>query len=259
MRRRQTEDSMRLSRYVLSFTVAALIAMPLRIAGASVVETDDDVLWLNPQHTNISFLLLGNLHDTHGRFTLRRGMIDIDAHSGNLTGEIVIDAASEDTGEELRDAITKNGILDVNHYPEIVFLPQKVEGTRASGGNIFGRISGVVQLHGSAHAIATEFHGHLTGDKLTAECKFLVPYVEWGVETPNVLTPRQIINSTESDRSVGTRMFSVFAYMLPVLRKIPPNLFGVSDLVEIKIETSGRVNWSRGPQARQITLIVPSR
>jgi polyisoprenoid-binding protein YceI len=243
----------------LSLTALALVAIPLRIAHAGVVDSDNDVLWLDPQHTNISFLLLGNLHDTHGRFILKKGRIAIDTHNGNLTGEIVIDAASEDSAEGLRDAITKNGILEVNQYPEIVFVPQKVEGTRASGGNIFGKISGLVQLHGSVHEIATEFQGHLAGDQLTAKCSFLVPYVEWGVETPNVLTARQMVSSTESDRSVGTRMFSVFAYMLPVLRKIPPNLFGVSDLVEVTIETSGRVNWAQRPQARQITLIVPPR
>jgi polyisoprenoid-binding protein YceI len=251
---------MKLWRYVLTFAVAAQITRPVRIANATpTVDGEDDIVRLDPQHTNINFMLLGNLHNTHGRFTLRSGTIAINPDNGNATGEIVIDTASEDSGEELRDAITKQRILEVRHYPEIVFIPQRVEGIRASHGNFYGRISGLMQLHGSVHEIGTEFHGHLDGDQLTAECEFLVPYVEWGVESPNVLTPTQIMNSTKGDNSIGTRMFSVFAYMLPVLRKIPPNLFEVSDLVELKVEMSARVIWAPEARARQVILIAPPR
>jgi hypothetical protein len=89
--RQDRQGPMKLCRYVLSITVAALIALSLRIAHASVAEGENDVVWLDPQHTNINFVLLGNLHDTHGRFTLRRGTIAVDAHNGNVSGEIVID------------------------------------------------------------------------------------------------------------------------------------------------------------------------
>jgi polyisoprenoid-binding protein YceI len=237
--------------------LAFLIMLLLGIAHAGLAQAEDDIVWLDPQRTNINFVLLGNLHDTHGRFSLRSGTIAIDPHNGNATGQIVIDAASENSGEGLRDAITKNGILEVRHYPEIVFIPQRVEGIRASGGDFYGRITGLMRLHGDVHQIGTEFHGHLAGDELTAQCKFLVPYVEWGVESPNVLTSAQIINSTTRDRSIGTRMFSVFAYTLPILRKIPPNLFEVSDQVQVTIEASGRVNWAPESQARRISLVVP--
>lgn len=258
--RRDRRSARKLCCYVLTWAVAAQIAQPVRIAHANpTVDGEDDIVRLDPQHTNIDFILLGNLHNTHGRFTLRSGTIAIDPRNGNATGEIVIDAASEDSGEELRDAIMKHGILEVRHYPEIVFIPQRVEGTRASRGNFYGRITGLMQLHGSVHEIGTEFRGHLAGDQLTAQCEFLVPYVEWGVESPNVLTSRQIINSTRGDNSIGTRMFSVFAYMLPVLRIIPPNLFEVSDLVEVTVEMSGRVTWAPEAQARQVILIVPPR
>jgi hypothetical protein len=52
-------------------------------------------------------------------------------------------------------------------------------------------------------------------------------------------------------------LFSVFAYMLPVLREIPPNLFEVSDQVEVTIQAHGRVNWAPEPQARRINFIAP--
>jgi polyisoprenoid-binding protein YceI len=245
--------------YVLSVIVgAALVALSLQIAHASTVESEDDVLWLDPQHTNISFVVLGNLHETHGRFTLRSGTIAINPRNGDATGEMVINAASENSGKELLDAIMKNAILEIGRYPEIVFIPQRVEGVRAASGDFYGRITGLMQMHGSIYTMGTEFHGHLEGDELTAECKFLVPYEQWGVESPNVLSSRQIINSTRGDNSNGTRLFSVFAYMLPLLREISPDLFAVSDVVEVTIETSGQVNWGHETRARQITLISPA-
>jgi polyisoprenoid-binding protein YceI len=250
---------MKLAHYILTVFVAVVIAQPVRVAHANSTVEGKDVVRLDPQHTSIDFMLPGNLHNTHGKFALRNGTIAIDPHNGDTTGEIVIDAASEDSSEHLRDAIMKNGILEVKRYPDIVFIPQRVEGDRDSNGNFYGRITGSIELHGYIHEIATEFHGHIAGDELTAACNFLLPYVEWGVESPNVLTPGQIINSTRGDNSIGTRMFSVFAYMLPVLRKIPPNLFKVSDLVEVRVETKGRVIWAPEPQARQVILIVPPR
>lgn len=243
-----------------SVTIAAAILIVLQVGNADaspLTQGELDVVELDPHRTNVNFVLLGNLHDTHGRFTLKTGRIGIDPHNGNATGQIVVDASSEDSSEHLRDEITRNAILDVKHYPEIVFIPRRVEGDRNRGGDFYGRISGFMELRGAMHEIATEFHGHLSGDQLTAQCTFLVPYVEWALESPNVLTSRQLIQSTAGDDSADNELFSVFAYMLPVLRKIPPNLFQVSDLVEIKIEAAGTVHWAPVARAQQVSLIVP--
>jgi len=84
--------------------------------------------------------------------------------------------------------------------------------------------------------------------------------VEWGVESPNVLSSTEIINSTrEYEIQTADRMFPIFAHILPVLRKIPPHLFNVSDLVQIKVETSGYITWVPEPQARKVTIIVSPR
>ena len=250
---------MNVLRYFVTLVAAVLILLQLRTAEAGSIAEREDVVQLDPQQSNVTFVLLGNLHDTHGRFALKSGTIGIDPDNGNATGQIVIAASSEDSSEQLRDAITRNAILDVDLYPEIVFIPQRVEGDRDPDGTFYGRITGLMELRGAMHEIGTEFHGHLAGDKLTAQCTFLVPYVEWGVESPNVLTSQQIIHSIAGDNSVGNELFSVFAYMLPALRKIPPNLFQVSDLVEVTIAASGTVHWAPIARAQQINLIVPSR
>jgi polyisoprenoid-binding protein YceI len=251
---------MMLRRYVFAAAVAALFAKPISIAHAQSNAQLPDIVQLDPAHTNIDFKLLGNLHTTNGRFTLKSGIIRVDPETGNATGKIEIDAASEDSKEQLRDAIIRNGVLDVARYPTITFIPQKIQGIRDPQNDFYGQITGLMEVQGSLHEITIQVHGHLLGDQLTAACDFLVPYVEWGVESPNVLSPTQIINSTrDSQTGTSPRMFSIFAHMLPVLRKIPPHLFKVSDLVQVKVETSGYITWSMGPQARKVTIIVPPR
>jgi polyisoprenoid-binding protein YceI len=250
-----------LGNYVFAVSVAALLAQPVWIADAEpTARAQDEIVQLEPAHTDIDITLPGNLHNTYGRFTLKSGIIRVDPETGNATGEIAIDAASEDSGEHLRDALIKNGVLDVDRYPEITFTPQRIQGSRDSQDNFYGQIVGLMQLRGGIHEMKIQVHGHLLGNQLTAACDFLVPYVEWGVESPNVLSPTEIINSTRgSENGVLTRMFSIFAYMLPVLRKIPPNLFKVSDLVEVRVETSGHITWASDLQARKVTIIVPPR
>ena len=252
---------MMLKSYVFAAAVAALLARPILIAHAqSNTQAQNDIVQLDPVHTGIDFTLLGNLHNTKGRFTLKSGIIRVDPETGNATGKIEIDVASEDSEEKLRDDIIRNGVLDVARYPEITFIPQKIQGLRDPQNNLYGQITGLMEVQGSLHEITIQVHGRLLGDQLTAACDFLVPYVEWGVESPNVLSPTQIINSTrESETGASPRMFSIFAYMLPVLRKIPPNLFHVSDLVQVKVQTSGHIIWAPDPQVRKVTIIVPPR
>jgi polyisoprenoid-binding protein YceI len=249
---------MKLYRYILSFAVAAFVAQPVQFAhGQIALANGHDLIWLDPSRTKIDFMLPGKLHNTYGRFALRQGSIDVNLYNGSAAGAITIDSASEDSSEALRDAIMKNGILEVQRYPEIVLFPQKVEGVRDSSGDLYGRMTGSIQLHSSVHPIGIEFHGHLSGDEFTATSSFLVPYVQWGVESPNVLTSQQIINATEGETGIGTRMFSSFAYLLPMLRKIPPNLFEVSDYVKVTVAASGRIIWAPEPAARQVTIIAP--
>jgi polyisoprenoid-binding protein YceI len=244
-----------LGRWVFAVALAVPLAQPVQMADAeSLASATEEIVQLDPAHTVVHIMLLGNLHNTSGRFKLKSGAISVDPKTGNAAGAIVIDAASEDSNENLRDAIIKNGILDVAHYPEIIFTPHRVQGTRDSQGNFYGQIVGVMRLHGSGHAMSVQVHGHLMGDQLAASCEFLVPYVEWGVESPNVLSSTELINSTAG---VGPRTFSLFAYLLPVLRKIPPNLFGVSDLVQVKIEANGSIGWAPNPPPQTLTVIAP--
>jgi polyisoprenoid-binding protein YceI len=250
---------MKLRHYVFPAAIAVLAGQPIRSANAQMpVHVQEEIIQLEPAHTAIDFMLAGKLHTTNGHFALKRGTIRIDPATGNAGGEIVIDAASEDSSEDLRDAITRHAVLEVERYPEIIFSPRRIQGVRGSQDDFYGEMAGLMQLHGGIHEMTVPIHGHVAGDQLTAACEFLIPYAQWGLDSPNVLSASQIIQSTRTSRSgFVTKVFPIFAFMLPALRKIPPDLFWVSDLVDVKVETRGGILWAPEPGARKITVIVP--
>lgn len=250
---------MRLRYYFFAVAIAILGAQPLRSASAQEpVRVQQEIIQLDPAHTAIDFILRGKLHTTNGHFALRRGTIRIDPTNGDAGGEIVIDAASEASDDDLRDAITKNAVLEVERYPEITFNPERIQGVRGAQNDFYGEIWGHMQLHGGIHEIIVPVHGSLFGDQLTAECEFLIPYAEWGLDSPNVLSSEQITRSTKNEAGgVTAHVFPVFAYLLPVLRRIPPNLFWVSDLVDVKLKAQARIVWARESEAHTVTVIVP--
>jgi hypothetical protein len=161
-----------------------------------------------------------------------------------------------DPNQTNRDAIMKNGILQVGQYPDIIFYPKQVEGTRDVDGAIHGWMTGLMRLHGDSHEMRILLNGRVDGQKSTAECQFLIPYTQWGVESPNGLTSTQITDATKA-ANVGSEMFSLFAYVLPILRKIPPNLFGVSDFVQLNLETAGQISWPSNSKIHTLTVIQP--
>jgi len=251
--------STRVCYYFVSIVIAIFATQPLQSTSAQEpVRVQQEIIKLDPTHTTIDFILAGKLHTTNGHFALRRGTIRIDPTDGDAGGEIVIDAASEDSNEALRDAITKNAVLEVGQYPEITFSPERIQGVRGAQNDFYGEISGQMRLHGAIHELTVPVQGSLSGDHLTAECEFLIPYAEWGLDSPNVLSSEQIVRSTKNESSgVTAHVFPVFAYLIPVLRRIPPNLLWVSDLVDVKMKAQAHIIWAPKPEAHTLTVIVP--
>jgi polyisoprenoid-binding protein YceI len=250
---------MRTSAYAAAIGAIMVLWCPPRVSAQPVRRSESHttrraIVQLDPTQTRVDFFLPGELHDTYGRFTLMSGNIEVDPITGAASGSIVIDAASEDSSEKLRDAITKNAVLEVNRYPEVIFEPQRVAGNANSRGAFYGEIEGIMRMHGNARRVTVQVHGDLSGEHVNAACDFLIPYQQWGVESPGVLSSKQIVDAT---KGVGARMFPLFAYILPVLRKIPPNIFAVSDFVEIRITATGRIVGPSEP--RRVAMIVPSQ
>jgi polyisoprenoid-binding protein YceI len=182
---------------------------------AVAVELRSGTLELDPSRTLIEFRLAGALHTTHGTFKLERGTIRADLATGEAGGSMVVDARTGDSGLGARDSRMKDSGLEVQKYPEIIFVPRHVTGQLRKDGQFQAKLQGVLTLHGARHQIVMEVQGRLIRNSVAAKSHFSVPYVEWGMEDPSVL------------------------------------LLTVAKQVDIDIATAGRVLWT-GEPARSV-------
>jgi polyisoprenoid-binding protein YceI len=76
-------------------------------------------------------------------------------------------------------------ILETARYPDVIFRPTKIEGKVAVPGTSEVQLQGKFLLHGSEHDLTVPVHAELTGDHWKGTAKFTVPYIQWGLKSPN--------------------------------------------------------------------------
>ncbi len=145
----------------------------------------ETVLALDAAQAHVDFTLPDVLHTVHGSFKLKRGTIRYDFATGKCSGEIVIDAQSGNSGSEARDGRMRKNILDTDKYPEIVFIPDHVEGSVAKA-----NVHGTFRIHGKDHEMTMAVTTVANGSSLDLTTQFSVPYVQWGMPDPSTFVLR---------------------------------------------------------------------
>ncbi len=171
----------------LAFILSALsAAVPLpAIFRTTPLATQEVVLALDAEHTQVHWTVDSTLHEVHGTFALKSGSMHFDPVSGKAGGEIIVLARSGQSGNNSRDQRMHREILETAKYPEVHFQPNQIEGKVARSGNSDVKLRGVISVHGSSHEISVPVHVALTGDHWTGTAKFEIPYVEWGIKDPS--------------------------------------------------------------------------
>jgi polyisoprenoid-binding protein YceI len=159
-----------------------LTALALCAAASSGQEI---VLNPDPAAATVQFKLSATLHSVHGSFKLKRGAIRFDPATGKISGELVVDAASGNTGNDRRDARMHQEILESAQYPEIVFTPDRVDGAVAPQGASRIQVHGTFRMHGAAHEITLPVEVRMTGGRASVRTNFSIPYVQWGLKNPS--------------------------------------------------------------------------
>jgi polyisoprenoid-binding protein YceI len=166
--------------------LAAITFLTLATLAAAA---QDVALQLDSQHTTVAFTLGDVLHTVHGTFHLQRGSLSLhpDPASRKISGEIVVDARSGDSGTSMRDRKMHREVLESDRYPEITFRPDRVDGTMLLQGKSSVKVHGIFNIHGSDHEITVPAEVEMTLDHWTATLHFAVPYVNWGMKNPSTL------------------------------------------------------------------------
>ena len=142
---------------------------------------------LDPAQTSVKFTLGDVLHTVHGTFQLKRGALQFDPASGKISGEIVVDAKSGDSGSGTRDRKMHKEVLESQRYPEISFSPDRVEGPVASEGKSTVKVHGMFRIHGTEKEITVPADVEMSGDHWSATVHFPIPYAKWGMKNPSTL------------------------------------------------------------------------
>jgi polyisoprenoid-binding protein YceI len=158
--------------------LAALVLAPASPAQESVVQLD-------PAQTKIEFSLDGNFHTVHGKFALKSSTIRFDPSSGKISGAIVVDATSGDSGNSGRDKKMHREILESAQFPEIVFAPAQFTGKVAAEGVSKVEVSGKFRLHGQEHDMTLPIDVKADGGNLSMTTHVEIPYVKWGLKNPS--------------------------------------------------------------------------
>lgn len=137
--------------------------------------------------THVEFTLGDVLHTVHGHFGLKRGELGFDPATGMVTGEIVVDAASGDSGNGSRDRRMHKDVLESARYPEIVFRPDRMNGRLAPQGISQVMVHGAFVIHGAGHEITTPAQVEASAGQYKVKVHFDVPYVKWGMKNPSTL------------------------------------------------------------------------
>lgn len=158
--------------------LASLVLTPASRAQESIVQID-------PAQTKIEFSLSGNIHTVHGKFALKSSSLRFDPSNGKISGAIVVDATSGNSGNTGRDARMHREVLESARFPEIVFMPMQMAGVLAAEGSSNVQVSGKFRLHGQEHDVTLPVDVKSDGKNLQISTHIDIPYAQWGLKNPS--------------------------------------------------------------------------
>ncbi len=163
-----------------TFPKALFLALSLSLVPVALAQ--HETFAVNPDSSQVAFNLAGTGHHVLGTFHVQRGAIDFDPGAKKISGSVVVDAASGNSGEPSRDKNMNNNVLESAHFAKVTFAPSSYQGTIAASGDSKIQVSGVFTLHGAPHDLTLPMQIQIDGTNLTAKGHFTVPYVRWGLQ-----------------------------------------------------------------------------
>jgi len=168
-------------------TVMRSLLLPALLLVCMPTPAGERVLSLDPEATEVTFLLPATGHDIHGHLYLQSGEIRFDPVTGAASGEVIIDAVRSVSGNKNRDKKMHKKVLESAIFPHFVFKPERIDGHVALDGKSEFDIVGTLSIHGDDHPFTLHTLTEISGEQVTAETTFPVPYIEWGMRNPSIL------------------------------------------------------------------------
>jgi polyisoprenoid-binding protein YceI len=175
-----------------------IVPLILVVAGlGATAATQEVALQVDSSKSTVKFTLGDVLHTVRGTFKVARGTLRFEPTSGKISGEIVVDAKSGESGSGMRDRKMHKEVLESDRYPEIAFRPMMVEGAAATG-KFSAKVHGMFSIHGVDREITVPAEVDIEPDHWSANVHFTVPYEKWGMKNPSTMFLR-VNDSVEID------------------------------------------------------------
>lgn len=171
-------------------TIVAVVVFWLNVANLAQALQHEIELNFVPAKATVNFTLGDILHTVHGSFNVRRGAIRFDSATNKISGEILVEAASGNSGSNGRDKRMQNEVLESARYPDIVFRPDRVVGQVSDMGASTIQVHGMFSIHGAEHEITIPVRVEMSPGQWAATSHFTVPYVKWGMKNPSTFVLR---------------------------------------------------------------------
>ena len=153
-------------------------------------QAQEATLNFDPAQTTVNFTLGDVLHTVHGSFRLKTGQVRFDPATNSISGELVVDAPSGNSGSTGRDRKMHKEILQSVRYPEVTFHPDRVDGKVLVPGRSAVQVHGMFGILGVEHEITVPAQVELAPDHWSLAVHFAVPYVKWGLKDPSTFILR---------------------------------------------------------------------
>jgi polyisoprenoid-binding protein YceI len=180
----------------------ALPAVLLFIVAAPAF-AQQGVIELDPSRTLVHFTLGSTLHAVHGSFKLKSARIICEPGTDKISGVVVVDAASGESGNDGRDAKMHREILESRKYPEITFTPLQLQEKLALQEDVHIEVRGIFKLHGQDHEIVIPVAVRFQANQFTLDANFPVPYIKWGLKNPSTFILRASDTAQVTVHAVG--------------------------------------------------------
>jgi polyisoprenoid-binding protein YceI len=166
--------------------MAAAVALG---TGAARAQDLPQIFHINPARSLVTFSIPGSGEaangkpngTTNGSFKVAKSSLRFVAADQQMTGQIVVLAASEKSGDAGRDKAIRGQVLQAKQFGTITFTPARYEGKFDRTGASTLQVHGVLTLEGKPHEMTLPVEIQSNGYEATAATKIVVPYIEWGV------------------------------------------------------------------------------
>lgn len=144
----------------------------------------------DPASASIHWTLGAVLHTVHGTFRLTSGVVHLDLNTGEMTGSLVVDATSGESGDSARDQKMHQNVLETSQYGTITFRPVHLNGIFQPNQVQTLTVDGVLNLHGKDHPLQLTVNLRPNSNAMSVATHFDVPYVQWGLKDPSTFVLR---------------------------------------------------------------------